>query len=481
MQTSPSRLVLAILPATILIVVIFSSPSWVPNLVYPGRILAGVSLAGIDLGNTDPATAQNLLSDLSQTASLAPVQLSFSGQTWDVDLTQFDLKVDPKRLMQVAISVGRRGSLNQRMYENWAALLGLHQPIVVQDESLYDFDRSAVANFLKGLAEAIDQNQRDAKLKLKNDRVVEFVSPQDGRQLDVDRTVDLIASSILSDNRTIELPVKIIQPAVTLADTNKLGINQLLAQGESDFSGSPANRRHNISTGASKFDGVLIKPGETFSFVKNLGEVDRSTGYLPELVIKGDETIPEFGGGLCQVSTTAFRGILRAGLPVVERRNHSYRVVYYEPAGTDATIYQPYPDLKFTNDTPGHILIDTYIVGNKLYFDFYGTDTGRTVELDGPKIYNVTAYPEPIYIDTSTLPVGEIKQVDTAHRGADATLTRKIYVNGKLTKTDVFNSHYIPWPAKYLRGAEDATPVETNPNNIDTPPTAGSDTTQPPV
>jgi vancomycin resistance protein YoaR len=476
---------LAILPAAILVVAVFTSVSWIPNLIYPGRILAGVSLAGIDLGNTRPDLAKSLLANLSSQASLAPVQLQFNGRIWDVDLSQFDLKVEPERLTKVAVSVGRRGGINQRLYENWAALLGAKQPITIQDESLYDFNRAAVVKFLEPLAADINQSRKDAKLTIKNGRVTEFVAPQDGQELDINQTVDLIAGSILSENRTIDLAVQIVPPAITLADTNQLGINKLLARGESDFSGSPKNRRHNISVGASKFDGLIIEPNTTFSFVKSLGEVDQSTGYLPELVIKGDKTLPEFGGGLCQVSTTAFRGILRAGFPIVERRNHSYRVVYYEPAGSDATIYQPSPDLKFTNDTPGHILIDTYIIGDKLYFDFYGTDIGRTVELEGPRIFNVTAYPDPIYIDTSTLPVGEVKRVDTAHRGADAVLTRKVFVGNKLVKTDVFNSHYVPWPAKYLRGVEDAAPVETDPNNIAplpaTDPTTLPPTTSPPT
>jgi len=467
---------LAALPAGLLVAVVFTSISWIPNLVYPGRILAGVSLAGIDLGGVHPGVARQLLTNLTLQAKLAPIQLQFSGNLWEINPTDFNLQVDPERLTKVAVSVGRRGDLSRRLYENWLALLGRHQPLVIQDESLYNFDRPALAKFLESLVTDINQSQQDAKLKIQNNRVVEFVAPQDGHELDINQTIDLIAGSILSNNRKIELPVVVTPPAITLADTNTLGINTLLGKGESDFSGSPKNRRHNIGVGAAKFNGVIVKPGETFSFVKQLGVVDESTGFLPELVIKGDQTIPEFGGGLCQVSTTAFRGILRAGLPVVERRNHSYRVVYYEPAGSDATIYQPYPDLKFTNDTSGHLLIETYVAQNKLYFDFYGTDTNRRVELDGPHIFNVTDYLDPIYIDTSTLPVGEIKRVDTAHRGADAVLTRKIYQNNKLVKTDVFKSHYVPWPAKYLRGAEDATKVETDPNNIApvTPPESNS-------
>jgi len=478
MQPSPLRLLLAAVPAGLLLAVGLSSISWIPNFIYADRVLAGVSLAGVDLGNTAPQLVQQLLTELTTQTKPAPVQLRFEDSVWDIDPAKFGLHIDPERLALLAISVGRRGTLSQRLSENWSALLGRRQAIIADSEALSDFDRAALEEFLHSLAANIDQPQHNAVLKIINDRATNFVAPQTGQQLDIEQTIDLVAGSILSGTRKVDLPVKVITPTITLAETNTLGINVLLGKGESDFSGSPTNRRHNIKVGAEKFDGVIIKPGETFSFVTQLGPVDRSTGFLPELVIKGDETTPEFGGGLCQVSTTAFRGILRAGLPVVERRNHSYRVVYYEPAGSDATIYQPSPDLKFTNDTPGHLLIDTYIIGNKLYFDFYGTDTGRQVELEGPKIFNVTAYPEPVYIDTSTLPPGETKQIDSAHRGADAVLTRKIFQHNKLVHTDVFRSHYVPWPAKFLRGVEDAVQIETNPDNIDplTPPSSDSST-----
>ncbi|MCK4919362.1 MAG: VanW family protein, partial [Candidatus Pacebacteria bacterium] len=158
--------------------------------------------------------------------------------------------------------------------------------------------------------------------------------------------------------------------------------------GESNFAGSPSNRRHNITVGAAKFQGVLIGPDDTFSFNTALGNVGPKEGYLPELVIKKGETIPEYGGGLCQVSTTTFRGAVLAGLEITERKNHAYPVQYYAPQGTDATIYPPHPDLQFKNNTPAYILIQTKIIGNKLYFDFYGSDDGREIKTKGPVIYD---------------------------------------------------------------------------------------------
>ena len=164
------------------------------------------------------------------------------------------------------------------------------------------------------------------------------------------------------------------------------GIETLIGQGKSDFKGSTRSRIHNIKTALTRYDGLLIAPGEEFSFVENLGEVDGEHGYLPELVIKNDKTEPEFGGGICQVSTTAFRAAIYSGLEITARKNHAYPVSYYNPQGMDATIYVPKPDLKFINNTPGYILIQTEIEGTQLTFNFYGTNDGRKVEVDGPHI-----------------------------------------------------------------------------------------------
>jgi len=143
-----------------------------------------------------------------------------------------------------------------------------------------------------------------------------------------------------------------------------------------------------------------------------LGKINKEEGFLPELVIKGNRTIPEYGGGLCQIGTTMFRLALNTGLPITERRPHSYRVSYYEPAGTDATIYNPWPDLKIINDTNHHLLLQTEIKGNELIFKIYGTLDGRIVETTKPELSNITP-PGPIqYVETTELLPGEKKKLN---------------------------------------------------------------------
>ena len=107
------------------------------------------------------------------------------------------------------------------------------------------------------------------------------------------------------------------------------------------------------------------------------------------MVIKKDKTVPEYGGGLCQVSTTAFRAAINTGLEITRRTAHAFPVVYYDPQGFDATIYPPWPDLRFINNTPSYVLVQTKINDYDLIFEFYGTNDGRKIEIDGPLQYDI--------------------------------------------------------------------------------------------
>lgn len=322
-------------------------------------------------------------------------------------------------------------------------------PYVVKAAAITD-ESSAI---LFEASAAINQPTKNAKLVLDETGVwaKEFEPGQNGQGLDLYKTYKLLAAG----QNKITLPVLVSKPTNALGDTNELGIIELVATGESDFKGSPYNRRVNINVGASRFQGLVLKPGEEFSFNKFLGDVDGENGFLPELVIKKTGTVPEFGGGLCQVSSTAFRAAMNAGLPITARRNHSYAVQYYAPQGTDATIYPGVQDFKFINDLSSHLLIRTRIEGNKLFYDFYGTKDDRKISFDGPYQYD--------------------KQANGAMK---ATWTRWVEYNGE-KKEQVFNSTYQP-PALFHNEVQASTP---NPDaNTTTPqPTPVADPAETPA
>jgi len=244
-------------------------------------------------------------------------------------------------------------------------------------------------DYLIQLAAATNIEPVDAKFEFKGDnKAAIFSESVRGKKFNLTKSASAIINALKENRSSVQLTVDIIEPDITLEKVNNLGIKTLLGKGESDFHGSTNARIHNIKTGASKFNGTIIKPGEEFSFNDILGSVDGKTGYQPELVIKGGQTIPEYGGGLCQLSTTVFRAAILAGLPIIERRPHSFPVKYYNPQGFDATIYPGVSDLKFINNTEGHILLQTKIEGTELFVEFYGSSDERQVVMDGPYQYD---------------------------------------------------------------------------------------------
>lgn len=295
-----------------------------------------------------------------------------------------------------------------------------------------------------------------------------------GRRLRLHDAVTLTIAALNEGVDDVILPVDEQQPAVSVLDPGlqDRGIVEVVAIGESDFSGSPRNREHNISVGLERFNGHVIRQGETFSFNTVLGPVNQETGYRPELVILGEKTLPEFGGGLCQVSTTAFRGAWEYGFPIVERRNHSFAVRYYSPQGTDATIYPPNTDLQFLNDGPSDLLMQTYVRDGHAYFIYYGMRDNRSVELVGP--YNWGwAEPPPERIEyTPALQPGEKLKLGDAVPGLRTAWFRIVTRSQGGGEPEGFYSIYEARPLYYQVGQ----PEVAEPDWFSLPPINAVDT-----
>ena len=270
-----------------------------------------------------------------------------------------------------------------------------------------------------------------------------------GRSVNVEAAADLTLTALTQGLAEIELPVIEAQPAIRVDDPALAaqGITEVVTIGESIFAGSPVNRRHNIGVGLRRFNGTLIPAGAVFSFNAVLGVVDASTGYRLELVIKGDRTEPDYGGGLCQISTTAYRGIWEYGFPILKRKNHSYTVRYYAPVGTDATVYPGSVDMVFRNDLPTALLIQTYQEKDHAYFIYYGTRDARTTALAGPYVYD-RKEPPPDKIElTTNLPPGEKKKLNERVPGLRTTWYRITEpASGSGGTVEAVYSHYEARP-----------------------------------
>jgi len=313
--------------------------------------------------------------------------------------------------------------------------------------------------YLNQLAAEINRPARDARFELDpNTGIITVLQPsQEGWTLDLPQALASVVALPAHPTNYIELPVAITAPSVPMEEAYNMGFTDLVAEATTYFKGSSEARVRNIRVAAENFHGVVVPPGAVFSFNEYLGPVTAEAGFEDSLIIRGDRTAVGIGGGVCQVSTTAFRAAFFGGYEIVERWAHGYRVSWYETGsgpGLDATIYTPDVDFKFRNDTAHYLLIQTFTdkAAGTLSFRFYGTPTGRLVTLEGPFEENVVPHGPDVYQEDPTLPEGTVKQVDWAKDGVDVTVRRTVTERDTVIHQDTFFSRYQPWRAVYLVG-----------------------------
>lgn len=442
---------------------------------YEGKIYPGIYLFGEAVSGKGIEEIEEILAKKEEEINQQKVIFYWQGngvkpgggnatlvgeKRWEIIPQMIDWQINRQATINELLTKGREGNDLENFFLLYRLVL-----FPLEVKPTFKFSEEKLSSIIDQIALEVDRPVQDALFEFKGGKVLNFQQSKEGRELDkgeVKKLVSLAFSRVSGEKPTIalDLPVKTILPKVTTDQSNNLGIRELLAEGESFFKDSIPNRVHNIILASSYLHGIVIPPGEIFSFAAKIGDISATSGYKPAYVIKQKQTVLEDGGGVCQVSTTLFRAALNAGLPIVERKAHYYRVGYYEqggyPPGLDATVYPPSPDLKFKNDTPAYILIQTVIdkEAKRLAFQLYGTSDGRRVEVQKPIIHSQTPPPEPIYVDEPSLPAGVIKRIDSAHWGAKVSFVRKVWnADGSLKEEQTFWSNYVPWPAVYQRGA----------------------------
>ncbi|PDW01118.1 VanW family protein [Candidatus Chloroploca asiatica] len=351
----------------------------------------------------------------------------------------------------------------------WAPerLAELLQVEPVEDRLEVRVDPQRLARAVEGLAQLVDTGTAEPRLRFEAGTVRIIEEGRPGWRLRQEDAANEIANVLLSSaptTRTLALPVDQLEPEITADRITELGINTLVAEGKSSFVGSAAYRITNIRAGSARMDGVLIAPGEEFSFNRQLGEVDAANGFVEGYAIIGNRTQLEWGGGVCQVSTTVFRSAFWAGLPITERHAHAFYISWYDRfglgpngdgQGLDAAIYTGVTDLKFVNDTGNWLLMQSRMdeANQMLTIELYGTPLPREVRLEGPLISNeVRAPAQPVYIDDPTLARGMVRQSDVARNGRDITIQRVLLSNGAEIGRDTFVTRFRAWPNIFLRG-----------------------------
>ncbi len=425
------------------------------EISYKDEVYPGVVINERNFGGWKKKEVENFFVLKNKDFYKTKFVFSFEEKVATVSGEELNWGYNAKEISNCVFEIGRSGALLSNLQ---VKIKTFFRGVTLKTS--YHFDEEKLREILSEFNQEVYLPPINALFQFKNGRVIAFQKEKEGRTLDIEKAIQEIKENLGKSPQLIkiELNSHSIKPEITIDEINNLGISELLGKGVSYFWGSSPSRIHNIVLSTSRLNGVLIKPEEIFSFNQSLGDVSPVTGYQQAYIIKEGKTILGDGGGVCQVSTTLFRAALNAGLPIIERWPHSYRVSYYEQGGfgpgLDATVFLPSIDLKFRNNSPARVLIQAYVntKTKTLSFELYGTSDGRKTTISKPNIWEQTPPPEDFYKDEPSLPRGVIKQIERKAWGAKVSFDWKIERAGEIIDQKTFFSFYQPWQAVYLRG-----------------------------
>lgn len=273
---------------------------------------------------------------------------------------------------------------------------------------------------------------------------VRIIPSENGVGPDMDDLATSLTTSLSSadSSRSVAMRTAVTEPDITTEEAEKMGINERLSRFTTTYASTNTPRVANIHLLGDALDGTLVAPGKTFSFNGAVGERTAEKGYQEAGAIVNGELVPQLGGGICQVGTTIFNAVFESGLPVVERRNHSFYISHY-PKGRDATVSWGGPDFKFKNDTDNWVLVSVSYTSTSITVAIYGTDPGYEVEAKTGDWKNVKKYSTK-EIKDKTLSKGTRVVEDAGVEGKTITVKRIVSKDGKVIRTDSFTSVYKP-------------------------------------
>jgi len=383
-------------------------------------IAAPVQIARPRISN---AAAQTAKAETLEMMS-APITVTYAGKSWTFSPVDIGKMIAFESLEPTA-SAARSGS------RAWTL-----QPSVTQTQ--------AVETVAPKLGAAIGTPAKDARFKTTNGAVT-IIPSKNGVGADMALLAADITTALKTDAtsaRAVEIKTTTVEPALTTEKARTMGVEERISTFTTTYDGSNAPRTSNIHTLGDALDGKLVAPGATFSFNGAVGERTAAKGYQEANAIVNGKLVPQLGGGICQVGTTLFNTAFFAGVPILDRQNHSFFISHY-PKGRDATVSWGGPDLKWKNDTKNWILVSVAYTSDSITISFYGTDPGRNVQYTTGPFTNETPYPVE-KVNDPTLKAGLKLVTDRGETGKKCVVVRTVTSGGQVVRKDTFASNYKP-------------------------------------
>lgn len=411
--------------------------------VYPlfyDRVYGGVLVDNIQLqGKTLEELTEEVRSWEQQTHG-KQLLLYFEDTVFLLAPEQVGFSMQPDRTVAEAWQYGRTGSWWQRVQDiRYARENGRSfQPYI-------HYDQAKLSQLMDQWKKALEREPKDAVLSLEKGGII---PEQPGRKLRVeDLTAQILQAFYHPDIHTLEIPLTVTEPAVTQESLTKAGIVTMQSVFSTVFDSRDVNRSANVALAAAKINGIILKPGQTFSFNDAVGPRDTASGFKEAMEIFDSEMVPGIGGGVCQVSSTLYNAVLLANLSIKERWNHG-RPLSYVRMGRDATVVYDSVDFKFVNNTPSSLMILAETKNNKLTVAVFGREKLKeTIRIEVTDLKELPF--KTVKIVDPLLPAGQVApDPDKAKKGApgyEMNVFRVIRADGKVVKREFLGKdRYVP-------------------------------------
>lgn len=471
------------------------------------NIIDGVFIQGIDVSNLSVEDAKSRLSSIVNEYISKEITLKYGDFSKTLVPSQFNVNFDVDSAVQTAYSIGRSGNVFENNFAILNALLNSNNigQNMEYDSELLDALLLELNNELPGrmensgyyvdgtsliidsgkegvnvdtevlanrIAKALnDINNQDIVIEIPVVNVAPspidldaiynevhkdpvdayyttdpYVVHPSSTGLDFDISMDEAKEMLKTYQEEYTIPLKVTYPSVSTNDIGSEAFPDLLSSFRTSFTSSNSNRSTNIRLCSEKINGTVLMPGETFSFNQVVGKRTPEAGFKPATAYSGGKVVQEYGGGICQVSSTLYNAVLYANLEITERTNHGYKPSYVDP-GLDATVSWGGPDFKFTNnrDYPIRIVCDTSNKILNIYIYGLKRDTDYKVVLDAQ--YVSTVYFKTVYQKDSSLASGQSRVIQSGSNGCKTATYKYLYdANGTLVSSecisrDTYNPH----------------------------------------
>ncbi|NLP42311.1 MAG: vanomycin resistance protein VanB [Veillonellaceae bacterium] len=317
----------------------------VTDKVYNGVMVGDIAVGGLSVKEAEEKIEASFRRRLND----PPIILNFEGNHWKIGTDEIKWKLDTEKLAQQAYNVGRRGNLLQQFQERFLTINGGYK---VPLAPLYN--KEQLSEIIASIADEIDREPHDAKILLDGLRIIQLPDTS-GRKVAIDQlTITLHEKLNVGFPVIVDIPVTEVKPKIQTIDIEE--IDSIISMYTTQFNLANENRVLNIALASNSISGTLLRPGEVFSFNDLVGLRIAEFGYREAPVFIEGKIVPDFGGGVCQVSSTLYNAVLLADMKILERSSH-FRPPGYVPLGQDATVADNLLDFKFSNVLPHNIYI----------------------------------------------------------------------------------------------------------------------------